>query len=409
MGTGTDGNGRPYYDIPFADSVDAVMNNSYSGNGSVFMRDTPQIFMDMGFSKLPIMTTAKHIKTIYSSKQTDEDHNHDLGELIKQIPEKLENPLMVITSKTHPDTSVVVILELTDKNNNAVVVPIWLDGTSERGKINAHIMTSAQGRSNAFTELVKNAVDKENQGIPSILYAQKNAEPAANAEGVQFPNGFAFDSVNHNINDVGLKVKPQTKTLQFKKWFADSKVVDKNGEPLKVYHGTDRYGFSVFREDSHFTASREYAARYANKGRKDTKSGVYEVYLSIQNPFDIRKIEDIEKFLPLALAQEAKIEKRKNKKGKITSNKIYKIAENGVVYTQVTASRGEFRSFYSNKKATNAVTDPNRSSATGMLHNNNIPQLSENANETDRNGTDRNGGSEVFCWWKIFQKMARCY
>ena len=124
------------------------------------MRDTPQIFMDMGFSKLPIMTTAKHIKSIYSSKQTDEDHNHDLGELIKQIPEKLENPLMVITSKTQPDTSVVVILELTDKNNNAVVVPILLDGTSQRGKINAHVMTSAQGRSNAFTELVKNAVDK---------------------------------------------------------------------------------------------------------------------------------------------------------------------------------------------------------------------------------------------------------
>ena len=356
------------------------------------MRDTPQIFMDMGFSKLPIMTTAKHIKSIYSSKQTNEDHNHDLGELIKQIPEKLENPLMVITSKTHPDTSVVVILELTDKNNNAVVVPIWLDGTSERGKINAHIMTSAQGRSNAFTELVKNAVDKENQGIPSILYAQKNAEPAANAEGVQFPNGFAFDSVNHNINDVGLKVKPQTKTLQFKKWFADSKVVDENGEPLVVYHGTDRYGFNVFSEDSFFSADYNYAKRYANKGRKDTVSGVYSVYLKIKNPFDIRKIEDIEKFLPLALAQEAKIEKRKNKKGKITSNKIYKIAKNGVVYTLVTASRGEFRSFYSNKKAANAVTDPNRSSATGMLSKNNI----ENASQTDGNGqkrtkTDRRG------------------
>ena len=102
-------------------------------------------------------------------------------------------------------------------------------------------------------------------------------------------------------------------------------------------------------------------------------------------------IEDIEKFLPLALAQEAKIEKRKNKKGKITSNKIYKIAENGVIYTLVTASRGEFRSFYSNKKAANAVTDPNRSSATGMLHNDNIPQLSENANGTEENGRERIG------------------
>ena len=39
---------------------------------------------------------------------------------------------------------------------------------------------------------------------------KKKAESVANAEGVQFPNGFAFDSVNHNIADVGIKVKPQT-------------------------------------------------------------------------------------------------------------------------------------------------------------------------------------------------------
>ena len=68
---------------------------------------------------------------------------------------------------------------------------------------------------------------------------QKKAESIANAEGVQFPNGFAFDSVMHSISDVWLKVKPQTETFQLKKWFADSKVVDENGKPLVVYHGSD--------------------------------------------------------------------------------------------------------------------------------------------------------------------------
>ena len=169
----------------------------------------------------------------------DEVSSVEIINAVKQIPEKLENPLMVITSKTHPDTSVVVILELTDKNGDAVVVPILLDGISQRGKIDAHIMTSAQGRSNVFTELVKNAIDKENNGTPSILYAQKNAESMLNAEGVQFPNRYAFDSVNHNITDVGLKVKPQTETLQFKNWFKNSKVVDQDGKPLVVYHGTN--------------------------------------------------------------------------------------------------------------------------------------------------------------------------
>jgi len=36
-------------------------------------------------------------------------------------------------------------------------------------------------------------------------------------------------------------VKPfNTKSTAFKKWFGDSKVVDENGEPLVVYHGTDK-------------------------------------------------------------------------------------------------------------------------------------------------------------------------
>ena len=31
----------------------------------------------------------------------------------------------------------------------------------------------------------------------------------------------------------------QTETKQFKRWFGDSKVVDEEGDPLVVYHGTE--------------------------------------------------------------------------------------------------------------------------------------------------------------------------
>ena len=47
----------------------------------------------------------------------------------------------------------------------------------------------------------------------------------------------------HNITDPGSPVKgnfkKQTETLQFMRWFGGSKVVDKDGKPLVVYHGTD--------------------------------------------------------------------------------------------------------------------------------------------------------------------------
>ena len=40
----------------------------------------------------------------------------------------------------------------------------------------------------------------------------------------------------------------QTETRQFQRWFGDSKVVDKDGEPLVVYHATDAE-FTVFDRD----------------------------------------------------------------------------------------------------------------------------------------------------------------
>lgn len=70
----------------------------------------------------------------------------------------------------------------------------------------------------------------------------------------------------------------QTKTPEFKRWFGQSKVVDENGEPLVVYHGTkraDRVG-NVFRPDratsgpmAFFTDNKEIAENYS-KDKADT-------------------------------------------------------------------------------------------------------------------------------------------
>jgi GNAT superfamily N-acetyltransferase len=48
-------------------------------------------------------------------------------------------------------------------------------------------------------------------------------------------NKGTFDPKNPNILEQTL---PKTETPEFKKWFGDSKIVDKEGNPLVVYHGT---------------------------------------------------------------------------------------------------------------------------------------------------------------------------
>jgi hypothetical protein len=71
----------------------------------------------------------------------------------------------------------------------------------------------------------------------------------------------------------------------FNKWFGKSKVVDENGKPLIVYHGTDQ-DFSEFEgEYQYFTDSPEDASRYSEIITPDSEHApnVKPVYLSIQN------------------------------------------------------------------------------------------------------------------------------
>ncbi|HYN54418.1 MAG TPA: LPD38 domain-containing protein [Methylotenera sp.] len=63
-------------------------------------------------------------------------------------------------------------------------------------------------------------------------------------------------------------VNNQTSTPEFKKWFGDSKVVDENGEPLVVYHGTNK-DFTEFsiggRYFGYFSNNKEVAKDYGKK------------------------------------------------------------------------------------------------------------------------------------------------
>ena len=86
------------------------------------------------------------------------------------------------------------------------------------------------------------------------------------------------------------------RTPEFKAWFGDwendpnnaSKVVDENGEPLIVWHGTDKK-FNVFKINdknpySFFAKNYNYAFNYATDEYKIGKPTLYECFLNIRNP-----------------------------------------------------------------------------------------------------------------------------
>lgn len=113
-----------------------------------------------------------------------------------------------------------------------------------------------------------------------------------------------YNYVIFSDEDVEIKERFSVRTPEFKAWFGDSKVVDENGKPLVVYHGTiaDFDSFSTRRDKSknrigaYFTSDAKAASRI--HGGVDS---VYPVYLAMSNPFDLRETtrEDIAKSLGL--------------------------------------------------------------------------------------------------------------
>lgn len=77
----------------------------------------------------------------------------------------------------------------------------------------------------------------------------------------------------------------------FKKWFGDSKVVDAQGKPLVVYHGTNVPNIKAFDGPSWFSAELKLAADYAEAKTRilGGKKKSYKTYLKIMNPLEITK------------------------------------------------------------------------------------------------------------------------
>ncbi|HET6890543.1 MAG TPA: hypothetical protein VFH31_05525, partial [Pyrinomonadaceae bacterium] len=120
----------------------------------------------------------------------------------------------------------------------------------------------------------------------------------------------------------GVEFNQTIETPEFKKWFGDSKVVDANGKPLVVYHGSPENGIEFFdankegantgaASESHalggfyFTADPNVADTYARTHEVDMAnvaeqelgitpkeklptSTTYPVYISLQNPAELR-------------------------------------------------------------------------------------------------------------------------
>ncbi|HKM35007.1 MAG TPA: hypothetical protein VJY54_09745, partial [Lachnospiraceae bacterium] len=179
------------------------------------------------------------------------------------------------------------------------------------------------------------------------------------------------------------KKATEAKKKAFKEWFGDSKVVDENGNPLVVYHGTGSvftefdveqsgknfvglgdYGFGIY-----LTQDPKYASKYA-MGAKGTPN-IIPAYLSMQNPLIVRKgsaTKELERIAPHARTERelSNYVKELGYDGIIVNDGI---GDNLYVHEAVAFSPTQIKSV--NNQGTWNSADPN------ILHQGNINSLNQ--------------------------------
>lgn len=285
---------------PFAEQVDDWKAGKIEKNDTLVVGSTPEVFQKVGFNALPVTINQTHVD--YAINGT-KDEEHHIGEpMLKQLPRAMKSPVAIIASESQRGTSVVALLPFI-KDAKSVIIPVYIDGLGRQNSIviDSNAVTSIYEKKNAVTGLLTNAIEKSNNGETTLFYVDK-VKAAALYQVARVPMPKMPDTDNGfvaSIRDAGSTVKPKlnnvTQSQQFKRWFGDwknhpesaSKVVNADGTPKVVYHGTNAE-FNTFQQENgayFFSESMDYAESMA-----DERGGnrIIEAYLKMKNPYTVK-------------------------------------------------------------------------------------------------------------------------
>lgn len=293
------------YSAPFAQQVDDWVDGKIPERDTLLLGRTPSVLREIGFSDLPMTIDQKHMRYMLGEPK---NADHDLGiEIVKRLPELVSNPVAIIANpapnKGTRAPGVMIIFAEKNENANGRRI-VGAVSVLENGKINGITIDStrletAHSRGDVDKKIA-DAVQKERNGGYGVYYINKNALSLLEPSQSQVLGTLGHEGVIHSIREapefVNSKFMEQTDTVQFRKWFEGSKIVNEDGTAKVMYHGTPYGGFTVFKGWQYFTDNKEYADKYHNpsassiRGRYNpaTNPQTYEVYLSVKKPFDTR-------------------------------------------------------------------------------------------------------------------------
>jgi len=280
---------------------EAEVEKALSGMGFYDKRNPFSVAYSEAIKELP----AQERGNLYEVEIPDDSDLLDRDALLSEQPEKVQQALRKLPGETYRKITAKDVGG--NEPTGSLIYNRLQEYFSRDSRDSIFSSSKADGAKDASQEL-------NDVGIPGLRYLDNTSR----GQGEGTHNYVIWDESVVSVQAVNDEIAQaeayfsrtdQTQTEAFSKWFGDSKVVDENGEPLVVYHGTvgDFSEFSMkeygtnFTGDYgigfYFTQDPKVASGYADSadfiaGHKSGKSGganVMPVYLKMENPLIVKK------------------------------------------------------------------------------------------------------------------------
>ena len=273
-------NGNNYVNLDGADYRRAVQAY-FDGVGRTF--DNPTI------GSVRITTSGLKHLTRYKSKLK--------SALVPCVKDVIENGLIVDIDDNH---------DMRGEPTVVLSAPVTLDG---KGYYMGVAVRQANNLDKLYHIHEAALIEQEKDDHPATKTEPLEAEPSPDdhpsiysiLESIRKYNreSGVFENTDESRRYSSRDYADQTETPEFKRWFGNSKVVNEDGTPLVVYHGSPSYDrFYKFRKGKsgylgpgiYLTNRMEYAKGYAEK--QGPGGQMYELYAKIENPLYVKSLSE---------------------------------------------------------------------------------------------------------------------
>ena len=168
------------------DTIKAQKDAAQFAQSHLYLGMTAPIYQELGFERLPVMITARHLHNIMQpEKERSAPNYHGLTpEMVKQIPDALKKPLLIMQSQRNDSKEdIIAVVSLKDSEGRPIIVPLSPNkkGRFNDVRIDINLAKSIYGRNN-FTQFVENACKEKR-----VLYINDKSRALADLK-IQYLN-----------------------------------------------------------------------------------------------------------------------------------------------------------------------------------------------------------------------------